>query len=491
MMPDRLKLQLRNIALIGGAIRLLLLLLPKSFLVTYRLPDDALYYFQVAKNLMAGNGISFDGINPTNGFHPLWLFVISPIFAIADGWTGIYSVMVLQSLLDIGVITLIGKVAWSALDAHEQERLFAAISASLLYAFNPISIIRGINGLETTILTLVFALWLIEYLRAWKNEPRWVHLAIYAALLFLARTDSIFAAPSLLALMVLRANIISVARVLIAALIALIIVAPWLVWSKLTFGSFVQSSGEAVKLFADAKYAIEFAEGGKAAYFLSETARSWAKLFYYSTGFLGLIALFAALVRKGNARPLVPLMLPLVGILALIAYHIFARGFIRDWYVIQFIGFFSILAGITFAMMGECRRLFLFTALALMAAGWILELTTPRLSSQRVFAGEEKVWYKGGVRAAFNSGYFGYFTDGGVINLDGVVNHDILRYLREKNLGRYVDSMGITEIRDFRGTLGGYRNLFAPNLTTGFRLVDTVDAGDGEILETWRKLESP
>jgi hypothetical protein len=45
--------------------------------------DDAFYYFKVAQNITEGRGVTFDGINPTNGFHPLWMLVCIPIFALA------------------------------------------------------------------------------------------------------------------------------------------------------------------------------------------------------------------------------------------------------------------------------------------------------------------------------------------------------------------------------------------------------------------------
>jgi hypothetical protein len=45
--------------------------------------DDAYYYFKVAQNISEGHGSTFDGINPTNGYHPLWLWVCVPIFALA------------------------------------------------------------------------------------------------------------------------------------------------------------------------------------------------------------------------------------------------------------------------------------------------------------------------------------------------------------------------------------------------------------------------
>ena len=39
--------------------------------------DDAFYYFQIARNLAAGEFSTFDGgITRTNGYHPLWLLLI-------------------------------------------------------------------------------------------------------------------------------------------------------------------------------------------------------------------------------------------------------------------------------------------------------------------------------------------------------------------------------------------------------------------------------
>src|SRR5690349_4998373 len=37
--------------------------------------DDSFYYYQIARNVVLGNGFTFDGINSTNGWHPLYMFV--------------------------------------------------------------------------------------------------------------------------------------------------------------------------------------------------------------------------------------------------------------------------------------------------------------------------------------------------------------------------------------------------------------------------------
>jgi hypothetical protein len=193
-----------------------------------------------------------------------------------------------------------------------------------------------------------------------------------------------------------------------------------------------------------------------------------------------------ALLLRRKALSIKPFLILIVGAFALLAYHVVSRGFIRDWYAIQLVALFTIIAAIAFAHFPQSKRLFLWLTLSLFFCGWIWEFTHPRLESQRVLA-EIRASSNPMVKGGFNSGYFGYFGGSRVVNLDGVVNNDILHYLRIRNVRRYIDSVGVDEIKDFRGTLGGYRNLFAPNLTEGFTLVDTIDAGQGEILETWRR----
>src|SRR5262249_20639057 len=39
--------------------------------------DDTFYYFKTALHVSRGIGSSFDGINPTDGYHPLWLAILA------------------------------------------------------------------------------------------------------------------------------------------------------------------------------------------------------------------------------------------------------------------------------------------------------------------------------------------------------------------------------------------------------------------------------
>ncbi len=55
---------------------------PDASVVGWYNNDDGFFYFKAAQNIVAGNGISFDGINPTNGFHPLWMLICVGVFAV-------------------------------------------------------------------------------------------------------------------------------------------------------------------------------------------------------------------------------------------------------------------------------------------------------------------------------------------------------------------------------------------------------------------------
>ncbi|MGQ9706181.1 MAG: hypothetical protein ACUVWP_04155 [bacterium] len=48
------------------------------------IPDDSFYYFQISSNFISGKGSSLDVKTPTNGYHPLWMIVLSPLFALKE-----------------------------------------------------------------------------------------------------------------------------------------------------------------------------------------------------------------------------------------------------------------------------------------------------------------------------------------------------------------------------------------------------------------------
>jgi hypothetical protein len=166
---------------------------PHNFSTRWFTRDDAYYYFKVAQNISEGHGSTFDGINPTNGYHPLWMLVCVPIFALAR----------FDLILPLRVLI----VVMAALSATTSILLFRllkkitgepiAMLAASFWAFNMLvhSIITQ-QGMETGIVALsaVLFLFLLQ-----KAEPEkqlvtadFAFLALAALFVIFSRLDGIF-----------------------------------------------------------------------------------------------------------------------------------------------------------------------------------------------------------------------------------------------------------------------------------------------------------
>ncbi len=160
--------------------------------------DDAYYYFKVAQNISEGRGSTFDGLHPTNGYHPLWLLVCVPIFALAR-WDVILPLRVLlivMSALNVATGLLIYRLLRQSLSQ------VAGVLAAIYWVFDPY--IQGtyyITGLESGLAIFFMALLLFETRRF---ETQWHHaipsvrrlawLGLVAALTMFSRLDLVFLA---------------------------------------------------------------------------------------------------------------------------------------------------------------------------------------------------------------------------------------------------------------------------------------------------------
>src|SRR5205823_7710580 len=48
-------------------------------------PDDAFYYFQIARHLARGDGSTFDGVHAASGYHPGWMALLVPVSMVLRG----------------------------------------------------------------------------------------------------------------------------------------------------------------------------------------------------------------------------------------------------------------------------------------------------------------------------------------------------------------------------------------------------------------------
>lgn len=172
--------------------------------------DDAYYYFKVAQNIGAGHGSTFDGIDLTNGYHPLWMLVCIPIFLLArfDLILPLRVLLLVQGGLSAGTAILLYRILKRVISKP------FAIFAAAWWAFN--WYIHGTlyeMGLESalaafTALLLIYQLLKFELVwrKAQVTRGQIAGLAIYALLALMSRLDLVFLALLAGAWIVLRAT---------------------------------------------------------------------------------------------------------------------------------------------------------------------------------------------------------------------------------------------------------------------------------------------
>ena len=70
--------------------------------------DDAFYYFEIARNLAAGKFSTFDGgITTTNGYHPVWLLLVTPFYWFLDLESALFGIKALEIMLIAGGVCLL------------------------------------------------------------------------------------------------------------------------------------------------------------------------------------------------------------------------------------------------------------------------------------------------------------------------------------------------------------------------------------------------
>jgi hypothetical protein len=170
--------------------------LPANNMMGWYSSDDAFYYFKTAQNISQGYGSTFDQINQTNGYHPLWLAMLVPVFSLAR-----YDLVLPLRIL----IVVLG--AMNAVSAVLLYRLVRGVLskeigmlAAAFWAFSPF--IHGMtveNGVESGINVLTI-LWFVYLIARWETRKTnedyhyqdLLGIGFAGVLVFLSRLDNVF-----------------------------------------------------------------------------------------------------------------------------------------------------------------------------------------------------------------------------------------------------------------------------------------------------------
>ncbi len=203
--------------------------------------DDAYYYLVVARSVAEGHGFTFDGEHDTNGFQPLWLFLLTPLLIFVRGEQApLYVVAAVESALLVlaGVLLfrnlrrLVGPVPGAV------AGLWLAVTPGALHIFR--------NGMESSALALALVLTWHEWLRLETESPRawvrWARLGACAAVCALLRLEMALLLPVMLVLrpLGLSRSLASGAALVAPSSLAL---GGYLLWNRLHFGIWLPISG--------------------------------------------------------------------------------------------------------------------------------------------------------------------------------------------------------------------------------------------------------
>src|SRR5262249_36839272 len=126
------------------------------------LSDDAFYYFQVARHAVLGHSFSFDGVHPTNGFHPLFAWLCTPLYwlAPASKWGPIHTALALMGRCAAATGYVLFRLGRTAVSERAGELM------TLCFFLSPFAWLLPQRGCgdALSVLCLAVSAWQVAYL---------------------------------------------------------------------------------------------------------------------------------------------------------------------------------------------------------------------------------------------------------------------------------------------------------------------------------------
>ncbi len=484
--------------LAGLAPRLALVIAPESTVVRV-VADDAGYYLKMAAEASVGAVPSMDGLHATNGFHPLWMLVLTPVTAVVDSPTAL-----LRIAIALGILCSVATFAVLARTLRPRLGAGATTVGLALWWLNPYSVANDASGLESALVVLCLAGSTSIGLR-YVERPTLrtaISLGLLAGLVYLARTDAAVAVAALglwAAVTVWWTKAVPAGE--LARHVALVIVgatavvSPWLVWNAVNFSTISQASAWAVPRV---NWDRELTPGSDSPVSIGLSS-AWE--FLSGTGpptFVGVpLALMALLVGvallvavrgfggAGQRRILAMSATIIVAGTLLAAVHSGIRLYPRPYYFGWVNLAWAMLLAATLSCLAsspigapviERLRRFqdtLVTGVALgivvlLGLGAMVESTNYPLYPWQSHSVAGARWLNsnsrpGEVAASFNSGLLSLYSERPVLNLDGVASNAADDAVGRRQLARYVCDEEVDWYLDFHPIfLDNYQAFLGP-----------------------------
>jgi hypothetical protein len=476
------------IAIAGFAGVLVLAWIPVSVAVSQFVVEDTGYYLTTARNVVRGAGVTLDGRNPTNGFHPLWLVILSAEAWLTDGSPEWLFHLALTTCAVLFAATV--QIVYRDVRNRIAPWLAAPVAALMLWNYRLASVALG--GLETALAGFATVATISYFARS--PEPltlrRAAGLGALVGVASLSRMDALLLGAIVIAWVAVRSLHTGFAKamaiVAVALAVLLVTLIPWFVFSQHAVHAWLPRSGEAIRHFTTPPFARPWTAPRVAAATRQTVigpAGDVANVFGVWPlvnagrmtrlgGFVALAAaltLLAAVAWRERHDLLVRRLLWIPAYAAAMAlyYTQFTSNHLRYLYS-PVLAMFYFSCAVTAAWARD-RRQTRAPAAAVWAGAVALAITTvagvaafrnhlgtaASPLGQQALLDDLSTWLAARTQpsaqvGSFNAGMISFFSGRTTVNLDGVMNDNALEALRSGTLCEYVDAQGLNYLADNR-----------------------------------------
>ncbi len=459
-------------------------------LIARILSDDMFYYLSVARHFALEGVPSFDGVTPSNGFHPLWMLILAGVIRFTPHSLDL---PVHLALTAIALCFIAQGVLLQRILAHCGHGTLGAV-VSLWWLLNPAVAGNMGRGMETALYGACFLGTLLVYLprRHSLTAGQAVGVGTLLGLTALARLDAgVFVIAICLdaAWLGIRRRAWRVS--LGVSLPVLVLLTPWVIWSVATVGTPLPTSGRALDLWAFQAYdTILKGRWGDALPGLVRNLLEWTNqhvrlLAGMPEVWRAPIPVLAAFLLLGLAlaawvgvavftnpryvafRVLLPVAVVHTGYYLLRTPH---SRYLVPSLLVEIVVVSTLIADRVGQFQGLRQRPVRRLAMTFAGAGllawsgllvlqWSRDLLGPPTSPLNLMMYTSGIpWLQQHtppttIIGSFNAGIFGYFSGRRVVNLDGVINEDAYRALAAHRLADYVDEARLDWVIDWGGQL--------------------------------------
>lgn len=419
----------------------------------FHIPDDASYYAKIALNYSNGFGISFDGINQTNGFQPLWQYFV--IFIAAVYKSSPENIFRLILFIQLILISLSAFVIFKLVSRFFNARTALGSGAVFLLFVFPLCL----NGMESALSVLVLSFlfksicntgYLINF--NLKND---ILISAICGLLILTRLDMILFVITLMIYFFINsisnnnAKTIYIKKILVLIIFVSAILLPYLINNLIVFGNIIPISGFLKTGIPDTSLSDK----------LIELFR-YRETYFVLSAFLFFISYVYFFRNRENITGKDFSELIFIFSVSCILHFIFLLFFVNwvifYWYFIPFAVFFSLVIAFPLYYLQRLKRfgfgnIIYFSFLIIILFYWKSKIINNfdrqdeyLRNNWNLESYKASLWIKDNTdkKAVFamkDAGHFGFFGEREVINLDGLVNDfKYQEVLRSKRLNEYL-----------------------------------------------------